>query len=113
MPFEPKPNSGVLFTARDRKSDNSPQMTGNITFGGDLIEYLNDCLSKRKEPKLDLSAWKKEGKNGAYLSLSIKPAWEGGGSRRADTPARRISSSSSYVKERDFDDPLDSMPWDK
>jgi hypothetical protein len=53
-----KPGQGVLFKNDKKTKDTQPDMTGNIlTLDGQ---------------KLRLSAWKKEGKKGVFLSVSMQ-----------------------------------------
>lgn len=54
--FEQKPNTGSLFIA-EKKSEKHPDFTG--TFKTDNEEYF-------------ISAWRKQGKKGEFLSLSVK-----------------------------------------
>jgi uncharacterized protein (DUF736 family) len=70
MAFEQKPNSGALFTNAQKKSDNHPDLRGDVhldkTF---LIEQMDK--NKGALVKISLSAWKKESAAGKkYLSLS-------------------------------------------
>lgn len=51
-------NSGILFNNEEKRSDKSPDLTGNINVDG--VEYW-------------LSGWRREGKKGKFLSLKIKP----------------------------------------
>jgi len=70
MAFEQKPNSGALFTNAQKKTDNHPDMRGDVfldkTF---LIEQMDK--NKGSLVKISISAWKKESSAGKkYLSLS-------------------------------------------
>lgn len=56
MKYEQKPNTGSLFKA-EKKSDKHPDLTGTIKL--DDGEYY-------------VSAWKKQGQKGDFLSLSLK-----------------------------------------
>lgn len=55
-------NTGALFV-RQKRSPNAPDVGGDIEIGQDLIEYLNDCLSKNKPAKLGLVGWNKMSKD--------------------------------------------------
>lgn len=57
MQQQRKDNTGVLFTERQKKTDNSPDMTGEVMVNGKTMR---------------VAGWKKDGKNGEYLSLSFK-----------------------------------------
>jgi hypothetical protein len=52
-----KENSGALFKNGRKEKDTHPDMTGSINVNG--TEYW-------------LSAWKKDGKTGPYVSLAVK-----------------------------------------
>ena len=56
MAFQPKENSGSLFKNNRKTSENHPDLTGTIMLNG--REHW-------------LSAWKKEGKNGPFYSVSV------------------------------------------
>jgi len=56
MPYEPREGSGVLFPEKEKKSEKSPDFKGNILIGG---------------KPLRLAGWKKIGKRGPFLSLSV------------------------------------------
>jgi len=56
MAYEQKPNTGVLFTA-EKKSEKHPDLNGSL---------------KLEDGEYYISAWKKTGPKGEYLSLSVK-----------------------------------------
>lgn len=56
MAYEQKPNTGVLFTA-EKKSEKHPDLNGSL---------------KLEDGEYYISAWKKTGPKGDYLSLSVK-----------------------------------------
>lgn len=56
MPYEQKDNQGILFKNDRKKSENSPDWTGNAKVNG--TEYF-------------MSAWVKNGKNGKFLSFAF------------------------------------------
>ncbi len=63
MAYEEKENSGSLFVNSHKEKDTHPDFTGRGNFNGVSFE---------------ISAWKKPGKNGkpVFLSLSIKPPFQ-------------------------------------
>lgn len=56
--YEPKPNTGTLGKARERKTDRHPEYTGKATIGG--VEYW-------------IAGWVKESAQGKFFSLSFTP----------------------------------------
>jgi hypothetical protein len=78
MAFEQKPNSGAMFRNTQKKSDNHPDMRGDVhldkTFLINLMDKSNGALVK-----VSLSGWSKESAAGKrYLSISASEPWEGG-----------------------------------
>lgn len=61
MAFEKRDLSGALFTNKDRKTDNHPNMNGYVMVEGK--EYW-------------LSGWTKDGEKGRWISLALKPKEE-------------------------------------
>ena len=61
-------NTGALFTNQYKK-DKQPDMKGDITLERSLLKQL---LSETDEDniKIKLSAWKRDGRTGEFLSLA-------------------------------------------
>lgn len=66
-----KPNSGVLWTSKEKKNENSPDKTGSITLDAATLAAL-----AKNGGRLSVAAWVKEGAvAGEFLSLAVRP-WE-------------------------------------
>ena len=72
--FQQRENTGALFRNTRKDKPSQPDYRGDLNVGGEAYE---------------LAAWLKEGKNGKFLSLSVKP-------KEAPRP----------TDKPDFDDPL-------
>lgn len=64
------PNSGALFYARNRVHQNSPDMSGDISVDRSLLRQMLDETDE-DFIKIRLSAWEKQGRNGAFFSLKV------------------------------------------
>lgn len=84
MAFEQKPNSGSLFKNQRKTQDNHPDMTGTLDVGGQSF-WIN--------------AWTKTGKNGKFLSITVKPK----DAREKSSPTPK----QSFPTDEDFD----SLPF--
>lgn len=78
--FEKRDMSGALFRNDKKESDNHPGYKGDLMIDG--VEYW-------------LSAWLKEGKNGRFFSLSVKPKQD----VHSRPPQERPSQSRSRYEE--------------
>ena len=79
--FEQKPNTGVLFANKDRKSDKHPQAKGSATIDG--VEYW-------------VSAWTNKAKSGErYQSLAFKPK----DSQETDNPTQQRGDHQPIAEE--------------
>ena len=66
------PPSGTLFEAKVRKSDRSPDYTGQLELAPEVVEDLvKQIKDGKRKPKLNIIGWKKiSGKSGKpFLSL--------------------------------------------
>ena len=79
MAFEQKPNSGALFTNKDKRSQNHPDFRGDLHLDK---TFLIQQMDKSNGPlvKISVSAWQKTAASGSnYMSLAasepyVKPA---------------------------------------
>ncbi len=69
--FKQKPGYGALFRNDYKEEDIHPDYKGSITLDDDLID------AAEADGMLQLSAWKKEGKNGVFLSLTVQEKYKG------------------------------------
>lgn len=81
-------NRGALF-ARQKRSANAPDMGGEITLSGEVLDYILDEARQGRDPKVSLSAWRKQGNSGPMMSLSVQKPWDGGQSRGGDRYEQR------------------------
>jgi hypothetical protein len=61
MPYEPKPDTGTLFTNDRKTAENQPDMTGDI-----LIALPNGGAKKMR-----IAGWWKQGQRGEFLSVKL------------------------------------------
>lgn len=65
------PNSGSMHS-REKRTPNAPDMGGDFTITGEVLDYVLREAQNSREVKLELSAWRKMSRaNVAFLSLSI------------------------------------------
>lgn len=83
-------NTGALFPNQYKK-DKQPDMKGDITLERSLLKQL---LSETDEDniKIKLSAWKREGRNGEFLSIAY------------DSYRKPDEAKPAPKKSNDFDD---------
>lgn len=64
------PNSGVLFYAKNRVNQNSPDLNGDISLERSLLRQM---LEETDEDsiKIRLSGWEKQGNYGPFFSLRV------------------------------------------
>jgi len=85
-------NTGALFTNQYKK-DKQPDMKGDITLERSLLKQL---LSETDEDniKIKLSAWRRDGRSGEFLSLAY------------DAYRKPEESKAKPKKSSDFDDDI-------
>lgn len=64
------PNSGVLFYARNRVHQNSPDLNGDISIERSLLRQMLDETDE-DSIKIRLSGWEKQGNYGPFFSLKV------------------------------------------
>ena len=78
MSYEVRDNTGTLFNAKERRSENSPHMDGTLIVNG---------------KKFWIKAWRKQGKSGEFLSLAVKDAEAGASEIRKGTAFEKPAQS--------------------
>lgn len=63
------PNTGVLWTAKEKKHPKAPDRYGQIDLDRDYLRALLD--NSRGLVTIKLDAWERESRNGAFLSLKV------------------------------------------
>ena len=70
--FQQFPNSGALFPTRQKRSDNSPDISGSITITDDVLDYVLREAEHGDEVKLELSGWQRMSRNNTnFTSLKV------------------------------------------
>lgn len=73
--FIPKPNSGMLFNAKEKRTPNWPDVRGDIFMTREFMETM--LQQKGDLIKISVSAWRKQAKTGTkYLSLALSEPYE-------------------------------------
>jgi hypothetical protein len=66
------PNSGAIFPVQQKRSQNSPDMTGYIEISEEVLDYILREAERSDTVKLELSAWMKMSRNNNnFTSVSI------------------------------------------
>lgn len=89
MPYEPKPDTGTLFTNDRKTAENQPDMTG------DILIAMPDGGAK----KMRIAGWWKQGQRGEFLSIKISEPQQ----RQQDQgeqPARQQAPRQPYPQRR-------------
>ena len=68
---------GVLFKNNKKTKAGQPDYTGNWTLTAELLQAYKEEMGSQSELKVDLAAWRKEGKSGPFLSLSVSAPYKG------------------------------------
>lgn len=89
MAFEQREGSGAIFQNSRKKKDSHPDYQGEAKVNGVTLE---------------LSGWLKQGKNGEFISLAIKPK----GQKRESPP---LLGSGSAPRKTDPDDDDREIPF--
>lgn len=108
------PNSGALFP-RQKKTEKSPDMGGDFTLNGEVLQYVLDCAQRGAPVKLEIVGRRRMGRNNmSFISLNVNTPYEerGGGQRngqpqgypnRGNPPAysqQRQPQQNSYAAQR-------------
>lgn len=91
MAYDQKDMSGVLFRNDRKEKDSHPDYTGNARIDG--VEYW-------------LSAWIKDGRNGKFMSLALKPKEERTKPRPSHTPNDGATGGARSSKAMDDEIPF-------
>lgn len=70
------PNSGALFN-RKKASERAADMGGDLTFEGEVLDYILRCVENREPVKIELAAWRRSSNSaGGWLSLKAEIPYE-------------------------------------
>lgn len=98
-------NSGAIFN-RNKKSDKGPDMGGDFTLGGEVLDYIIRQYESGQEVKLDISAWRRHSNNGGtFMSLKIdRPYSERSGNapRREERRDERPRQGSFGPRDQEY-----------
>lgn len=97
------PNTGNLspVSAKFRKSEKSPNATGYLDIGEDLIEYINQEHRAGRDVKVDLAAWTKDGQNGKWYSLVVRKPYN-----KEDVPSKPAKKPAAKDLPEDDEPPF-------
>jgi hypothetical protein len=68
-------DSANLFSPRV-KTDRSPDFRGDVELSAELCAYITNKVKHGETPKLSLSMWTKQGRNGEYFNCKVRQGWE-------------------------------------
>lgn len=83
-------DSANLFSPRV-KTDRSPDFRGDVELSAELCAYITNKVKHGETPKLSLSMWTKQGRNGEYFNCKVRQGWEQEESKKA--PAHPVDDS--------------------
>ena len=73
---KPKPQNGGALFPRQKRSENSPDMGGDLMIEGDLLNYIMQNAGSG-QVKIELGAWRRSDRNGkSFYSLKGSPPFE-------------------------------------
>lgn len=72
QPRQSFPNSGALFSNRNKRSEQSPDLTGNIEISEDVLDYIVREATLGNTVRVELSGWMRTGRNNnTFTSVKI------------------------------------------
>lgn len=90
--------TGALFVNDKQGNPSRPDYRGDFKLTQEFLAAITAALGDQTEVKIKLSGWKKQGQNGAYLSLSVQPPFVADGqSRPASAPAGKRDDLDSEI----------------
>lgn len=64
--------SGGAMFVREKKSQNAADYGGDVTLEGDVLDYIVRKAANGEEVKVEIGGWKRQGRNGSFLSLKVQ-----------------------------------------
>ena len=81
--------TGALFINEKNGNPSAPDYRGDFKLTQEFLAAITEALGDQPDCKIKLAGWKKQGQNGAYLSLSVQPPFVADGqSRPSAAPAK-------------------------
>lgn len=69
-------NSGAMFQ-RQKSNPKAPDMGGDFTIDGDVLQYVIECIKNNVQVKLDIAGRRRVARDGnAFLGLQIEIPWD-------------------------------------
>jgi hypothetical protein len=70
------PPGGALFPNGKKTASRQPDYRGNIEFDRELLQIIQEQLVDGvSKVKLDLAGWRRQGRNGEFISLKASKPW--------------------------------------